>query len=58
MELINDNFSRRLHHPEINTRFCRDSAFTIAPDLGRAVEISRAKISVCVPVHEQSPDRI
>jgi hypothetical protein len=37
MELINDNFSHRLHHPETNTRFRHDPAFTIAPDLDRAV---------------------
>jgi hypothetical protein len=48
MELITDNFSNRLHHPETITRFRRDLTFTIALDLGRAVKNSRAAISICV----------
>jgi len=48
MELITDNFSRRLHHPETIARFRRDLMFTIAPDLDRAVRISGAAISTCV----------
>jgi len=48
MELITDNFSRRLHPPETNTRFRRDLPFTIAAGFGRTVKISRAAISVCV----------
>jgi hypothetical protein len=39
MELITDNFTRRLHHPEAITCSRRDFAFTIAPDPDRAGEI-------------------
>jgi hypothetical protein len=45
MELITDNFSRRLHAPDTITRFRRDLTFTIAADFGRTVKISSAAIS-------------
>jgi hypothetical protein len=48
MELINDNLSGCLIHPETITRFRRDPAFTNAAGFGRAITISRAAISVCV----------
>jgi hypothetical protein len=48
MELITDNFSRRLRYRETFTCFRRDSAFTIAASFGGAVKISNVAISVCV----------
>jgi hypothetical protein len=49
MELIADNFIRRLHHPEAITCFRRDLAFTIAEGFGRAVKVSSIVISPRIP---------
>jgi hypothetical protein len=44
MELITDDFSCRVYHLFTVSRFRRDPAFTIAPDLDRAVKIFGAAI--------------